>query len=86
MISGRGAFHGEDAVHDDEFHGILLATLEFELQVGHVIVLVAELLGHRQTAAVDDGGMVAVVADDVVVRTEECRDDATVHRKACGDT
>ena len=80
------AFHGEDAVHDDEFHGILLATLEFELQVGHVVVLVAELLGHRQTAAVDDGGMVAVVADDVVVRTEECRDDATVDRKACGDT
>ena len=79
------AFHGEDAVHDDEFHGILLATLEFELQVGHIVVLVAKLLGHRQPAAVDDGSMVAVVADDVVVRTEEGGDDTAVDRKASGD-
>ena len=81
MIWGQVAFHREHAVDNDEFHSILLATLEFELQVGHIVVLVAKLLGHRQPAAVDDGSVVAVVADDVVASSYHHGNDSGIHRE-----
>ena len=47
------ALHGEDAIYDDELHGVFFAFLEFALQVIHVVVLVANLLRHRQPSAID---------------------------------
>ena len=79
------AFHGEDAVHDDEFDGVPGAAAEAALQVLHVVVLVVEGLGEGETAAVHDGSVVAVVADDVVVPGEKLGDDAGIHREAGGE-
>ena len=79
------AFHREDAVHDDELHGVLGAAAEAALQVLHVVVLVVQRLGKRKAASVHDGGMVPVVADDEVVTGEKLRDDAGIHREAGGE-
>ena len=79
------ALHREDAVDHDEFHRIGSALLELLLQVVHVVVLEAQLFGHREATAVDDRGVVAVVAEDVVVRTEESGDDTAVDGKSGGE-
>ena len=79
------AFHREDAVHDDELDGVLGAAAEAALQVLHVVVLVVQRLGEGKAAAVHDGGVVAVVADDEVIAGEKLRDDAGVHREAGGE-
>ena len=79
---GQVSFHGEDAVHHDELHGILGAAFEAALQVLHVVVLVVQALGKTEPAAVHDGGVVTVVADDEVVLGEELGNDAAVHGEA----
>ena len=79
-------FHRENTIHNDEFHGILFTLLEFALQILHIVVLIAQLFCHRQTASVYDRSMVAIVANHIVVRTKECRNHTTVHRKSSGET
>ena len=44
----------------------------------HIFVLVSELLGFAQPDAVDDGGVVELVGDDGVVRTQQLLEDARV--------
>ena len=80
------AFHGEDAVHDDEFHRVLGAAAEAALQVLHVVMLEMQRFGEGEAAAVHDGSMVAVVTDNIVVPGEELRNDAGIHREAGGET
>ena len=79
-------FHRENTIHNDEFHGILFTLLEFALQILHIVVLIAQLFCHRQTASIYDRSMVAIVANHIVVRTKECRNHTTVHRKPSGET
>ena len=45
-------------------------------------MLVVEGLGEREAPAVDDGGVVAVVADDEVVAGQQLRDDSGIDREA----
>ena len=82
---GQVSFHGEHTVHHNELHGILGAAFEAALQVFHVVVLVVEALGEGQAAAVHDGGMVAVIANDEIVFGEQLGDDAAVHGEARGE-
>ena len=47
------------------------ASFELGLQVGHVVVLVAEASRLAQTHAVDDAGVVQFVAEDGVLLAEQ---------------
>ena len=55
---------------------------ELRLEVGHVAVLVAEPLRLRQPHAVDDRGVVELVADDRVLGVEQGLEDAAVRVEA----
>ena len=78
---GQVAFHGKDAVHDDQFDGILGSTLDQALQLLHVVVLVLLLLGEGEPAAVHDGGVVAVIAEDEIALAYQAGNDAGVDRE-----
>ncbi len=82
---GQVSFHGEYAIHHDELDRVLGAALEAALQVLHVVVLVVQALGEGESAAVHDGGVVTVVADDEIVLREELGDDTAVHGEAGGE-
>ncbi len=79
------ALHGEDAVDDNQFDALGCATLEDTFQVGHVVVLVSQLGGKTQTAAIHYGGMVAVVADDIIVLAQQLGYDAAVYGETCSE-
>ena len=53
--------HGEDAVRDNETTPAVLSVGQHLLQVGHVLVFVAVLLGLAQPDAVNDGGVVEFI-------------------------
>ena len=78
------AFHGEHTIHNYQFHLIGLATLEYALQVGHVVVLIVKLGGETQAAAVDDACMIAVITDDIVILAYQLRYHTTIDSKSCG--
>jgi hypothetical protein len=62
------AIHGKHAIrkHQGVAHTRLGGLLQAALQIGHVVVQVAPALGFAQSYAVDDGGVVQLVADDCV--------------------
>ena len=62
------AVHGKHTVgeHQLEARAFGIGLLQATLQVGHLVVLVAPALGLAQANAVDDGGVVELVADDGV--------------------
>ena len=62
-----------------------VAVLELGLQVGHVLVGVAEPLGLAQPDAVDDRRVVQLVGDDRVLRAEQRLEDAAVGVEAGGE-
>lgn len=78
------AFHGEDGVGDDELDGVGLAALELLLEAVHVVVAVLEVVGEAEAAAFDDGGVVLLVEDDVVLSAGEGGDNAEVDAEAGG--
>ena len=82
---GQVSFHGEHAVHHDEFHALGRAAAQAALQVLHVVVLVVKALGEGQAAAVYDGSVVTVITDDEIVLGEKLRDNAAVHGEAGGE-
>ena len=60
------------------------ASLSLRLQVGHVVVLVAEPLGLAEPDAVDDAGVVQLVGDDGVFRAQQRLEQAAVGVEAGG--
>ena len=77
------AVHREHAVGDQQLapgHRIQLA--QDLLRRGHILVREHVDLGPRQPAAVDDAGVVQLVADDVVFRRQDRRHRARVGREA----
>ncbi len=68
------AAHAEDAVHDHEFAGLRIATLQASLQAGHVIVAEALHLAEGEAAAVNDAGVVLFVCDHDVCPTHQGSD------------
>ena len=79
---GDVAAHGEHTVGDDQDAGSLRHLLELPLQIGHVVVLIAQHLAEAELAAVINAGMVFPVADDVVVAAHQGGDDAQIGQKA----
>ena len=79
---GDIALHREDAVGEHQSGAGVLRSLELLLQVGHVGVLVdrGAALADRTGEAdgVDDRGMVELVGDHRVVRTEHCGAEAFI--------
>ena len=69
-------------VHNDELHGLVGQCLEDVLQVLHVVVLVVQLLGKGESSSVNDTGVVAVVADDVVASSYHHGNDSGIDREA----
>ena len=65
------AVHAEDAVGEDQLEPAALRFFELGLQVGHVVVLVAEPLGLAEPHAVDDRGVVQFVGEDRVLLGEQ---------------
>ena len=61
-----------------------LASVEPRLEVGHVVVGVAEPLGLAEADAVDDAGVVEGVGDDRVLLAEQRLEEAAVGVEAGG--
>ena len=49
-------------------------------------MLVVELCSKRETTSVNDAGVVAIVADDIVATTNNCGDYTAVHEETCRET
>ena len=60
------AFHREHAIDDNQLHSVVWKFLQYALKVFHVVVFVFQLVCKREASAVNDRGVVTVVADDVV--------------------
>ena len=67
------AIHGEHPVSGDELDtgSGLIRRLQLGLQVLHIVVLIAVALGFAQAHAIDDRGMVQLVADHGVLRGKQ---------------
>ena len=63
----HGAVHREDAIGDDQPSPRPLGLLQTAFQLGHVGVPIAEAPSLAQADAVDDAGVVQLVAEDRVV-------------------
>ena len=83
---GDEPVHREDAVGDDELEAGArrLGLAQPGLQVGDVAVAVAVPLRLAQADAVDDRGVVELVADDGVLLAEERLEEAAVGVEAGG--
>ena len=75
------AFHGEDAVYNNQLDRSRVALLQFLFQCFHVVVLILQLGSKRKATSVDDGCVVAVVADDVVLAVYKGWDNSFIHGK-----
>ena len=64
---GKVTFHGEEAIDDNQFQGLSIASHELMLEVFHVVVFVMEELGKRETTPIHNGCVVAVITNNVVV-------------------
>ena len=81
---GDVAVHGEDAVGGDQPQPRTRGLLQLRLQVGHVVVAVAEALGLAEADAVDDAGVVQLVGDDGVLLAEQRLEQPAVGVEAGG--
>ena len=71
--------HREHAVSNNELHAVGLTLLELSLEGCHVVVLVFERVGERQTPALDDRGMVLLVPQDIVLTPGQRGDNTQIH-------
>lgn len=83
---GNDAIHGEHAVGGNELQpgAGCVGGLELGFQIGHVVVLIAVPLGLAQADAVDDGGVVQLIADDSVLGGEHHFEQAAIGVEAGG--
>ena len=81
---GDVAVHGEHAVGGDQAEARAGGLGQLGLEVGHVVVQVAEALGFAEADAVNDAGVVQFVGDDGVLRPEQRLEQAAVGVEAGG--
>ena len=79
---GNVAFHGIDAVHDDEFRVFEGRRLHLLLQSLHVVVGELQYVAVGETAAVDDAGVVERVEEDVAAPESQAGNHAQVDLEA----
>ena len=77
------ALHREHTVYNDKLDSLVWQILEHTLKIVHIVVLIVQLCGKRQTASVYDARMVAVVADDIVATSYHYRKNARVYKETC---
>ncbi len=80
---GNIAFHREHAVGNYQFDFVGLATLELLFEALHIVVLVLERLGERQTTTLDNRCVVLLVPKYVVLSTGKSRHNTEVDAEAC---
>ena len=78
------AVHRKDRVGDDQATAGGVGLREDRIERGHVAVRIDADPSAREPAAVDDARVVAGVAGDHIVGTDECRDRGGVGGKAAG--
>lgn len=82
---GHVAFHGENTVGDDELGSLEGCFLQHALKVGHVVMFVFLGVGVGNEFAFHDGGMDALVVEEVVAAGDDVGDDAAVGEEAGGE-
>ena len=70
---GKVAFHREHTVYNNQFNSLVWQFLENFLQVFHIIMLVFELMGKRESSSIHDAGMVALVTDNIILTSTNHR-------------
>ena len=80
------AVHGKHAIgkHQRETRALGAGLCQATFQVGHVVVFVAVAFGLAQANAVNDGGMVELVADDRVLLAQQGLKESAVGVKRGG--
>ena len=73
------ALHREHAINHNQLNSLLRQLLKHALQVGHIVVLVVQLTGESQTTSINDRCVVAIIADNVIVLTQQSRDNTLVY-------
>ena len=81
---GDIAVHGEHAVGGDQAETRAGGLGQLGIEVGHVVVQVAEPLGFAQADAVNDAGVVQLIGNDRVLRPEQRLEQAAVGVEAGG--
>ena len=70
------ALHREHAVNDYELDSFRTAFLQLLLQVFHVVMLVYQASGKRQSPAIYNTGMVTLIANYIVFSATDDREDS----------
>src|SRR6266446_6951354 len=79
---GNVTVHREYTVGRDHFEPGFAGFAEFDLEVLHVVVGVAQALRFAKPDAIDDAGVVKFVRDNGIFRSEQGLEQATVSIKA----
>src|SRR5437763_12728744 len=66
-----GAIHRKTTVRRNHADTRALRLLEFRFQVSHVVMLVTKTLRLTKSDAVDDAGVIELIADDRVLLTQK---------------
>ena len=73
------AFHREDAVGDNELDTVRLALLELRFKRSHIVVLVLQGVGERETTSLNDRGMVLLIPQYIVIPAGKSGNDAQIN-------
>ena len=73
------AFHGKHAICDNQLDGIRIALTQTQFQVFHVVMSIFQRLSKRKATALDDGGVVKTVEQQVVVTATQSRHHTQIH-------
>src|SRR5258708_5600811 len=77
---GNVAVHGEYAISSNHFEAGFAGFAEFDLEILHVVVAVAEPLGFAKPDPVDDAGVVEFVRDNRIFRRARSRTGLRSHQ------
>ncbi len=75
---GDIAVHGEDAVGRDQSIAHGLGFPQLRLQVGHVVVAIAETLGLAKTHAINDARVIQLIGDDRILGAKQRFEQAAI--------
>ena len=68
---GNNAVHGENSVSSDHLDAGAFGLFQAAAQIIHVVVFIAEALCFAETNAIDNAGMIELIRDDGIFRSEQ---------------
>ena len=80
---GQVALHREYAIDNNQLDSLVRQLLQHALQISHIVVLIVQLTSKRQTATVHNTCVITIVADDIVVLTNNHCQNALIDRESC---